>query len=144
MESNTFLIKQEDCGQRIDKYLTARMTDFSRARIQKLLDEGQVMVNNKIVKANHKLKLDEEVFIEIPDPIEVEIVAENIPLDIVDYQQAKRDGRSSSPRSLLRHTGKCPDVSLSGRVIRYQWRIKTWHSSQNRYEYNRSVAGLQE
>ena len=83
MESNTFLIKQEDCGQRIDKYLTARMTDFSRARIQKLLDEGQVMVNNKIVKANHKLKLDEEVFIEIPDPIEVEIVAENIPLDIV-------------------------------------------------------------
>ena len=43
--------------QRIDVYLTEQFPDFSRARIQKLLDKGEVTVNEKVVKANHRLSV---------------------------------------------------------------------------------------
>lgn len=83
MMTNTFLVKEEEVGQRIDKYLTEQMYDFSRARIQKLLDESQVFVNEKVAKANYKLKLNDQVIIHVPQPVPIELVAEDIPLDIV-------------------------------------------------------------
>lgn len=83
MMTNTFLVKEEEVGQRIDKYLTEQMYDFSRARIQKLLDESQVFVNEKVAKANYKLKLNDQVIIHVPQPVPIELVAEDIPLNIV-------------------------------------------------------------
>ena len=40
MQTNTFLINEENSQQRIDVYLTEQFPDFSRARIQKLLEKG--------------------------------------------------------------------------------------------------------
>lgn len=83
MQSNTFLINEENSMQRVDKYLAEQLQDFSRARVQKLLDDGQVTVNDKVVKANQKLKADDRVVINVPDAVHIDIPAENIPLDIV-------------------------------------------------------------
>ncbi len=85
MQSKTFLVENEYSGERIDKYLTEQMADesFTRSRIQKLLDLQQILVNGHPVKANRKLKENEEVVIHIPDPVQMDIKAENIPLDIV-------------------------------------------------------------
>ncbi len=70
-------------GIRIDKCLSELMTDYSRAYIQKLLDDGNITVNNKSVKSNYKLRAGDNVEISIPEPEELEILPENIPLDIV-------------------------------------------------------------
>lgn len=70
-------------GIRIDKVLNECFNDLSRSYIQKLLDEAAVTVNNKIIKANYKLRENDLIKIIIPEPEELKIEAENIPLNIV-------------------------------------------------------------
>ena len=82
MRIEEFQIETEG-GERIDKYLTNEMADFSRSYVQKLIKEGHVKIGDKAVKANYKLNNDEIVRVEIPDLTEPDIVPENIPLDIL-------------------------------------------------------------
>ncbi len=73
----------EYIGIRIDKCLSEILNDYSRAYIQKLLDEGNITVNRKAVKSNYKLRAEDSINISIPEPEELEIIPEDIPLDIV-------------------------------------------------------------
>lgn len=75
--------ENENIGARIDKYLSDALNHCSRSYIQKLLETGSIKVNDKVVKANYKLKSGDSIYICIPEPEELEIKAENIPLDIV-------------------------------------------------------------
>lgn len=70
-------------GVRIDKCLSEILTDYSRAYIQKLMEDGNISVNSKTVKSNYKLKLGDNVEVIVPEPEELEILPENIPLDII-------------------------------------------------------------
>ena len=70
-------------GVRIDKCLSELLCDYSRAYIQKLLDDGNITVGKRSAKSNYKLKSGDEIEITIPEPEELEILPENIPLDIV-------------------------------------------------------------
>lgn len=70
-------------GERIDKFLSGEMADFSRSHIQKLIKEGHVFVNNMPVKANYKLNGGDMVCVEIPELKEPDILPEDIPLDIL-------------------------------------------------------------
>lgn len=70
-------------GVRIDKCLSELLSDYSRAYIQKLLDDGNITVGKRSVKSNYKLKSGDEIEITIPEPEELEILPENIALDIV-------------------------------------------------------------
>lgn len=72
---------------RIDKYLTEQLEDFSRSKVQQLIAEGLVLVNNEKVKANYKLEAGDEVAVTIPEPEPVDIKAENIPIEII-YEDA--------------------------------------------------------
>lgn len=76
-----------DKGQqllRVDKFLVARMDKTSRNRIQQAADAGCIWVNGKPVKSSYKVKPDDEVVIVMDRPrYECEIIAEDIPLDIV-------------------------------------------------------------
>lgn len=71
-------------GERIDTF-TAEASGLTRACVQRLIEAGNVTVNGKIKKANYRTKVGDAVRVSIP-PIEpTEIIAEDIPLDIV-YQ----------------------------------------------------------
>lgn len=83
MLANKFLIGDDDAGVRIDKYLASQNDEMSRTRIKKLLDDGHVTVNGKLVKANYKVNVDDYIKLDIPDPVSVDILPQNIPLDIV-------------------------------------------------------------
>lgn len=83
MEEYQIDIENENTGIRIDKYLSESLNHCSRSYIRKLLDNNNINVNDKAVKANYKLKSGDSIYICIPDPEEIEIKAENIPLDIV-------------------------------------------------------------
>lgn len=76
-----------DPGQsliRIDKYLFARMENISRTRIQNAANAGNILVNNKPVKPNYRVKPDDIVQILLPNPPrEIELIAEDIPVNIV-------------------------------------------------------------
>ncbi len=69
--------------ERIDKVLTQYMDTLSRSFLQKLLKDGKVYVNGKAVKANYKVKDMDRVEFQIPKAVEPDILAEDIPLNIL-------------------------------------------------------------
>ena len=70
-------------NERIDLYISNHVEDMSRNSVQKLLAEGNIKVNDKIVKANYKLKKNDEIKVVLPEPEVLDIVAENIDIKIV-------------------------------------------------------------
>ena len=81
-----FIIDHEYAGYigvRIDKCLSEIMDDYSRAYIQKLIDDGNITCDGKVLKSNYKLRKGDVINVIIPEPIELEILPENIPLDII-------------------------------------------------------------
>ena len=70
-------------GTRLDVFLTEYFKDLTRSRIQKLIADGEVTVNQSATKANTKLKIGDVVEVNIPKPKETQLQAEEIPLDIV-------------------------------------------------------------
>lgn len=76
-----------DPGQsaiRIDKFLSNRIDNASRSRIQAAADAGNILVNGKAVKPNYKVKPNQEILIVMDYPRrELKIIPEDIPLDIV-------------------------------------------------------------
>lgn len=83
MDNFKFLVNIEWDGIRIDKYLSANLDFLSRSYIQKMIQEKNVKVNGRDVKANYTLKEDEEIEFFLPPSIEPDILAEDIPLDIL-------------------------------------------------------------
>ncbi len=68
---------------RIDKVLSDLLKEYSRSQIQQWVKENHVKVNGEIIRSNYKVKPSDEILITIPEPEELDIQAENIPLDIV-------------------------------------------------------------
>ena len=70
--------------ERLDKYLVGQLQEFSRARIQSLIADGFVDVNERPAKkAGQMLERGNRITVRIPPPAPTELVAEDIPLDIV-------------------------------------------------------------
>lgn len=79
-----FIVGEENSGERIDKYLSEELEEYSRSYIQNLITSGNITVDEKVIaKANHKLTGSEHIVIMIPELKEQEIEPENIPLDII-------------------------------------------------------------
>ena len=78
-----FIINEEGEGERIDKYLNLLMESLSRSYLQNLLKDGCVTVNNKVIKANYRLKCDDQIRLLVPPAITPDIIPENIPLSVL-------------------------------------------------------------
>ncbi len=63
----------------------AEMTELTRSRVQKLIEDGFVLVNGSVVKGKRPIKVGDVIQLQLPDPEAVSLEPENIPLDIV-YQ----------------------------------------------------------
>lgn len=83
METLIFLTEEADKSVRIDKFLNEKIEDKSRSFIQGLIDNKNVTVNGKEIKSNYKLRVNDEIEVVLPEPIELNVEAENIPLNIV-------------------------------------------------------------
>lgn len=83
----SWTIEAEMAGERIDRFLQAENAEMSRAKIQKLIQDGFVTVNHSVVKSNYKLRNRDVIEFTIPEPTEVNIEAEDIALDIL-YEDA--------------------------------------------------------
>ncbi|SKA01824.1 RluA family pseudouridine synthase [Anaerorhabdus furcosa] len=83
MERINYLIDETEEGGRLDKILSEKSEDFSRARIQQLLDQGLILVNDEIKKNNYKVKRGDEITIDIPEVKELEAFPQDLNLDIL-------------------------------------------------------------
>lgn len=85
-EENTILTFQaeiEDAGKRLDAFLTEKIENWSRSRLQKLIDDGDVSVNETQAKSSYKLRAGDEIETELTELPADTFEPENIPLEIV-------------------------------------------------------------
>ena len=82
MERRTLNVQQDDEKQRLDKFLSEQNPELTRSRIQKLIEEGHVLVNGVSAKASLKLSTGDQVLLCVPEAKGVEILPEPIALDI--------------------------------------------------------------
>ena len=76
-------LNSEEEGERIDKYLSETLTDYSRSYLKNLIDEGRVQVAGKIVKGSFKVYNGAAITVNLPQVKDVKILPEDIPLDIL-------------------------------------------------------------
>ena len=79
----TLLCTAEDCGKRIDKYISDNAEMLTRSAVQGLIGKNAVTADGKAVSKNYKIRGTETIEVEIPDAEPMDAVPENIPLDIV-------------------------------------------------------------
>lgn len=83
MKSFNFTVSEDYEDERIDKYLTELIPEFTRSFIQKQIADKNLTVNGKVVKANYRLSSGDQVYFESSEAVIPDILPENIPLDIV-------------------------------------------------------------
>ena len=76
------LIAEED-NVRLDAYISKKYDDISRTMVQRLIEEGNVLVNEKKEKPSYKIQLNDNIEINMPAPKEVDIKPQDISIDIV-------------------------------------------------------------
>jgi 23S rRNA pseudouridine1911/1915/1917 synthase len=76
-------IDAEHAGLRLDAYLASQITGWSRARLQRLIESEDVLVNSKPAKPSYKLRENDEIEVELIAPPSDNFTPENIPLEIV-------------------------------------------------------------
>ena len=83
MEQFTYQIGLGEDDERLDKWISLALPDLSRSYIQKCIKDNTVSVNGKPQKAGYRLRVDDEIVFAIPEAVEPDIEAEDIPLDIL-------------------------------------------------------------
>ena len=78
-----FTVPEESTGERLDRFLAEHVEDLSRSRIQKLIEDGNVLVDGKSAKAKQSVKVGERVVLTVPPATEGPMKAEDIPLDLL-------------------------------------------------------------
>lgn len=81
---DTYLFEiQENQQMRLDKYLAEQFPEQTRSYLQKLIKDGEVLVNGKNVKTGYQLSKGDEVSVNIPEPKELDVEPQKMDLDIV-------------------------------------------------------------
>ena len=76
-------IGAEHTGLRLDAFLASQIEGWSRARLQKLIENEDVLVNGKPSKPSYKLREGDDLEIELTATSTIEFAPENIPIDVV-------------------------------------------------------------
>ena len=116
MDENDICITAEESGERIDALLARALPSMSRSQIQKLLEQGMVTLNGRELKKNFRCSAGEGYEVLLPEPAELPLIPQNIPLDVV-YE----DGDLiviNKPRGLVVHPAPGhPDGTLVNALL---------------------------
>ncbi len=126
----SFSAETADTDTRIDLYLASNLKDFTRSRIQSLIKEGNVKVNNTPIKTSYRLKAGDEIALSIPpsspyllkpEPLDLSIIYEDSSIIVLDkppglvIHPAPGHDSGTLVHGLLHH---CDDLSGIGGVLR--------------------------
>lgn len=116
MEENTITIIAEESGERIDALLARNLPELSRCQLQKCIESGAVTRSGTVPKKNYRCTAGDCFEIILPEPVDVPLIAQNIPLDIV-YEDADLIV-VNKPRGLVVHPAPGhPDATLVNALL---------------------------
>ncbi len=85
MNDFSLIVTKDNIGERIDKLISDQDFGLSRSSVQKLIDDNNVFVNSKPISKNYKIRLNDNIKINIPEPVLLDVKAQDLPLEFV-YQ----------------------------------------------------------
>ncbi len=122
---NTLLVFQSspsDTGKRLDAFLAEKIENWSRSRLQKLISDGDVTVNEKPPKSSYKLQEADEIEVELTELAAVEFAPENIPLDIVYEDESL--AVINKPAGMVVHPGAGVPSGTLANAIAYHFKFQ--------------------
>ena len=78
-----YIVSQEEKGKRLDTYISSVDTDITRTSAQRLIEDGNILVNGKNAKVSYKIQENDKISVEIPEPKQIELKAQDIPIEII-------------------------------------------------------------
>jgi len=78
-----YIVSQEEKGKRLDTYIPSVDTDITRTSAQRLIEDGNILVNGKNAKVSYKIQENDKISVKIPEPKQIELKAQNIPIEII-------------------------------------------------------------
>lgn len=82
-DPKAFAIEAESAGTRLDTFLAHQLSDFSRTRLQRSIEDADVLVNDSAAKPSYRLRIGDRIEIDLPEPSPSSLVPEPIPLNVV-------------------------------------------------------------
>jgi 23S rRNA pseudouridine1911/1915/1917 synthase len=82
-EAVELIVRIEQSGERLDRFVAAQLPEMSRTRVQALIDQGRVQVDGVAMKPSYRVEPGETVLLEIPPPAPAGVQAEEIPLPVL-------------------------------------------------------------
>jgi 23S rRNA pseudouridine1911/1915/1917 synthase len=83
LETLNFQVSESNIDTRLDSFLAAQIDGWSRARLQRLIEDEDVLINGKPAKASYKLRTGDEIEVELTAPPAATFTPEDIPLEII-------------------------------------------------------------
>lgn len=120
-DSLSFLANENDQGKRLDAYLSENIENWSRSRLQKLIDSGDILVNGNQVKSSYKLSKDDEIDVELQEISTFEFAPENIPLDVVYEDEFL--AVINKPAGMVVHPGAGVSSGTLANALAYKFKI---------------------
>lgn len=77
------VVNSENSGERLDMYIACNVQELSRTTVKRLIEDGNIKVNNKEQKVSYKVQENDVVEVDIPEAKELDIKAQDIPVDVV-------------------------------------------------------------
>ncbi|MDX1974161.1 MAG: RluA family pseudouridine synthase [Rickettsiales bacterium] len=116
-ETHHIIAHETDVGQRLDKFLSARLPDFSRSRMQALIESGQVTMGERTIgDVSHKVKAGTTYSVTIPPVEHSHLVAQDIALDII-YEDADILVINKPPGLTVHPAPGHPDMTLVNALL---------------------------
>ena len=77
------IVNSENAGLRLDAYIAESIENLSRTAVKRLIENGEIKVNNCIQKVSYKVQISDEIEINIPEAKNIDLKAQDIPVEVV-------------------------------------------------------------
>ena len=77
------IVVEENESMRLDTYISNKISEISRMTVKRLLEENKILVNGKLPKASYKVSKNDKIEIQIDEPKEIKLEAQDIPVEVI-------------------------------------------------------------
>ena len=148
-ESSTLVFQSqtEDAGKRLDAFLAEKIESWSRSRLQKLVADGDVLVNEKESKPSYKIRAGDRVEVELTELVTEDFEPENIPLEIVYEDEFlavinKAAGMVVHPGAGVSHGTLANALAFKFKIKNEELKIESGADAQSKIENLKSKIGI--
>ena len=135
-----FTIAAEDNGRRLDAFLSSKIEKWSRSRLQRLIDDGDVLVNQNPAKSSYKVRENDEIEVELTElPVEG-FEPENIPLEIVYEDESL--AVINKPSGMVVHPGAGVTAGTLANAVAFHFYSRKDELRNTNYEVRNNRVGI--